>query len=146
MVSIFKNTFGKVKLKYPVLKLAFFNATMNKKNYFPFLAFFLLYLIVISTQPTTSNTYGRIMIADKQLIKTSFKGEVIGVDFGRGLKVKIKNYKRFLYNPSSYCNSYTCLGEVLEIGDTLFKNKNSDTIFQIKKSNHKIYTWVLTNK
>jgi hypothetical protein len=115
------------------------------KNYFPFLAFFLLYLIVISTQPTTSNTYGRIMIADEQLIKTSFKGEVIGVDFGRGLKVKIKNHKRFLYNPSSYCNSYTCLGEVLEVGDTLFKNKNSDTIFQIKKSNHKTYTWVLLN-
>ena len=114
------------------------------KNYFPFFAFLLLYLIVISTQETTSNTYGNLLIADKQLIKTSFKGEVIEVDFRRGLKVKIKNYERFLYNPSSYCNSYTCLGEVLVIGDTIFKNENADTIYQIKKSNHKIYTWILS--
>lgn len=117
---------------------------MNQKKYIPFLLFVVLFLIVTFRLETKDNTPGKIIITDKRLIKTSFKGEVIEVDFRRGLKVKIKNDERFLYNPSSYCNSYTCLGEVLEIGDTLFKNKNSDTIFQIKKSNHKTYTWILS--
>jgi hypothetical protein len=114
------------------------------KNYFPFLFFVLVYLYIVSTRESTDHNYGKIRIADKKLFKSSFKGEVIAVDARRGLKVEIKNYKRFVYSPSNYCNSYTCLGEVLEIGDTIYKHTNSDTIYQIKKRNHKIHTWIST--
>lgn len=115
------------------------------KNYFPFLLFLLLWVIVMLQQESTDHINGKILVADKELIESSFHGEVIAVDLGRGFKIKIKNYKRFVYNPSNYCNSSTCLAGFLEIGDTLYKHSNSDTIYQIKKSNHKKYIWVLTD-
>lgn len=96
-------------------------------------------------QESTDHINGKILVADKELIESNFHGEVIAVDLGRGFKIKIKNYKRFVYNPSNYCNSSTCLAGFLGIGDTLYKHSNSDTIYQIKKSNHKKYIWVLTN-
>ncbi|MCX8486572.1 MAG: hypothetical protein ORN53_05255 [Crocinitomicaceae bacterium] len=116
-----------------------------KKNYFPFLLFLLFYLIVMLTQKSTDHINGKIIIADKELIESNFNGEVIAVDLRRGFKIEIKNHKYYAYNPSNYCNASTCLAGFLEIGDTLYKHSNSDTIYQIKKSNHKKYTWVLTN-
>ena len=91
----------------------------------------------------STEKHAKIIVADKKLIQSEFKGEVISLYLGRGFEIEIKNYKNFVYVPSNYCNSSTCLAGFLEIGDTLIKYKNSDTIYQIKKSNNKKYIWFL---
>ncbi len=107
------------------------------------LLFFVLYFILYIRHEITTKSPEKIIVADKKLIQSEFKGEVISLYLGRGFEIEIKNYKNFVYVPSNYCNSSTCLAGFLEIGDTLIKYKNSDTIYQIKKSNNKKYIWFL---
>ncbi len=42
-------------------------------------------------QESTDHINGKILVADKELIESSFHGEVIAVDLGRGFKIKFKN-------------------------------------------------------
>jgi|GEM_PF-3877853 hypothetical protein len=110
---------------------------------FKFLLLVLIWVIFMITQESTDHLNGKILVADKELIESNFNGEVITLDESRGFKIELKNEKYKVYKPSNYCNSSTCLAGFLKIGDTLYKHSNSDTIYQIKKSNHKKYTWVL---
>ncbi len=112
-----------------------------KNWYISLLVLAILITLIIKSEVDRRNRKD-MLISGEQLFSISFQSKVRSTDFGRGIKVKFYN-NPFEYDLSGYCNDSLGIYEKVEIGDSLFKEKNANIILQKSVKENKYYKWFL---
>lgn len=76
----------------------------------------------------------------EEIYPIAFSGKVIGVGQRRGLEVEFENLPK-IYILSGFCNDSICLSQRLEIGDSLFKEANSNILIHKSARLKQTFIW-----